>query len=146
MSDVMSLGTSRPRSCIIPAATIPPARLPNMASKSPSHTNCHTSRAGVAPKAALRATSRLRLSDRTSTRLATLTQAIKKRRRAPPMSVRRTGRTSPTMISERGTTLALRLRPVIPYCPWSCFAIAVISDSAVWVVTPSRSLPIPQKL
>ena len=73
-------------------------------------------------------------------------EAISKSRPVPPSSVSRMDRTSPTMISESRTTLALRLRPVMAYCRWSCFAMAVISASAAWVVTPSRSLPIPQKL
>lgn len=72
--------------------------------------------------------------------------AINNRRPAPPSSVSRMGLTSPTMISVSGTTLAVRLRPVTPYCRWSCIAIAAISASAAFMVTPSRSLPIPQKL
>jgi hypothetical protein len=86
---------------MVAAGNHAPGQAAQQASKSPSVTNCCTSRAYVAPSAPRTAISRLRLSERTSTRLATLTHAISNSRAAPPSSVSRMGRTSPTMISEK---------------------------------------------
>ena len=72
----------------------------------PSVMNCRTSRRGDAPNAPRTAISRLRLSERTSNRLATFTQAISSSRPAPLSTVRRIGRMSPTITSVNGSMKA----------------------------------------
>ena len=83
-----------------------PAALPAIESSKASVMNCRTRRRGVAPSAPRTAISRLRLSDRTSSRLATFTQAISRSNPAPPSSVSKIGRTCPSISSESGWTVA----------------------------------------
>ena len=94
-------GMSPRRTCISQPEIVTPATLPSPTSTRLSVTNCRTSRAFEAPSALRTASSRLRLSERTSTRLATLTQAMSSSRPAPPSSTRRIGRMSPTITSDK---------------------------------------------
>ena len=114
--NAISLGTRLLKTLAMMLAKTVPQKVPMKASKNPSVTNCRTSRANVAPSAPRTAISRLRLSERTKTRLPTFTQAMISRRKVPPRSMRSIGRMSPVIISFSGTTLALRLRPTIPFC------------------------------
>ena len=79
----MGFGITRASNDIMATASTTPAVHPRPASSKPSVTNCRTKRAGVAPRAPRTAVSRLRLSARTSIRLATFTQAISSSRPAP---------------------------------------------------------------
>ena len=69
-------------------------------------TNCATTRPDDAPSALRTASSRLRLSDRTTSRPATLRLAMTISSAAPPSSSHRMGRTLPTTTSVRSTTVA----------------------------------------
>ena len=71
-----------------------------------SVTICAMSRALEAPSALRTASSRLRPSERTSSRLDTLTQPIASSRPAPPSSTSSSGRTSPTIRRDSGWTNA----------------------------------------
>ena len=87
-----------------------PARRRAATKTNPSVMNCRMSRPGPAPNAPRTAISRLRLSERTSSRLATLTQAMISNRSAPPSRSRRIGRMSPSMLSlkrQHGSTLTV---------------------------------------
>jgi hypothetical protein len=76
-----------------------PSTLATATSVSPSVTNCRSRRAREAPRAPRTTISRLRLSDRTSSRLATFTVAMSSSSADPPRSASRIGRVSPTMTS-----------------------------------------------
>ena len=85
-----------------PFATRTPAAHPSVASRKAFGHKLPEMRAGVAPKAPRTAISRRRDSERTRSRLATLTDAMRSRRPDAARSVNMTGFMGPTMISERG--------------------------------------------
>ena len=134
------------RTCIPACATASPSRPPAKASASPSVVNCRISRMRDAPSAPRTAISRLRLSDRTSNRLDTFTQAITSSNPAPPRSAKKIGRTSFTNTSESGFTQAPWPRLSSGYWISNCRAIAFMSAKAASTVTPSLSRPMPYKL
>ncbi len=108
-----------------PAATAKPTTLPIATSTRPSVKNCAASRTGEAPSAPRTAISRLRLSERTNSKLDTFTHAISSSNPAPPSSASRIGRMSPTNGSDSEITLAPWPRFESGYCLSSCFAIAL---------------------
>ena len=139
----MSLGMSV-ASCRMDSSASPtPSAQPMLASSMPSVMNCRTSRRGDAPSAPRTAISRLRVSDRTSSRLATFTLAISSSNAAPHNSTSSIGRMSPTITSVSGIRNAAWSRFESGYCFSSCLAIASMSSIAASNVTPSLSRAMP---
>jgi hypothetical protein len=89
------------------------------------------------------AISRRRLSDRTSSRLATFTVAMMSSSPAPLSKTISIGRILPTITSVSGTTAAPWPLLESGYSFSSCCAMDAISAAAVWTDTPSFSRPTP---
>ncbi len=99
--------------------------------------------AADAPSALRTAISRLRASDRTSTRLAIFTHEMNSSNAAPLKSTKRIGRIFPTITSVSGDKAAPCPRFVSGNCFSSCSAISVTFAKAVWKDTPSLSRAMP---
>ena len=104
-----------------------------------SVTSCRTRRPRPAPSAVRIANSRIRVRARDSVRLATLTQAMKRRRATPAISSRSCGRTSVTRSSCSGETVIPQptFLPARSFC--SVAAMTSISARACSTVTPGLS-------
>ena len=139
----IAAGTSRTSSCIVQLASASPSTAAAATNKNPSVTNCRINRDGDAPSAVRTAISRRRVSERTSTRLATLIVAMISSSAAPASSTSKIGRTSPTITSLSGLNAAPCPRLLSGYSFSSCAAIAFTSASAIANVTPSFSRPSP---
>ena len=94
---MMFAGMSFVNTCIVQEIKARPETLPAATSTKPSVINCWRIRPGDAPSELRTAISFLRLSERTSNRLATFTLAINSSNPAPVSSTSRIGRTSPTI-------------------------------------------------
>ena len=130
-------GMRAARRSTAPQAAATPKETETATRRAASMTNCRVRRAKDAPSAPRTAISRRRISARTSSRLAMLTQAMSNRTTEPASRIRRMGRISPVMESLKGMTSAP--------CPWLdcgyCFcsweAIVLVLASAVETATPS---------
>ena len=113
-----------------------PATLPRAQRTRLSATSCRTRRPRPAPSAVRIANSRMRVKARDSVRLATLTQAMKRRRATPAVSSRSCGRTSVTRSSCSGVTVIPQptFLPARSFC--SVAAMTSISARACSTVTP----------
>ncbi len=102
----MSSEMSPKSSCTALLAKSRPSALPEATRTRASVTNWRISRPFDAPRVLRTASSRLRPSERTSSRLTTLTHAMASSSPAPPSRSKSIGRMSPTITSARATTLA----------------------------------------